>query len=794
MRLVPAALLAASMTALAVVTLVVALDLMSAARAYVAAESHWSRATGSALLFLSRFTESGQPEHLQRARQQLEIPLAGRRARQALNATPPDLEAARRGFLAGNNHPDDIDRMVRLFQRIRGWPHFEEAVALWARSDGVLDRLFSIADELQRAASASGSGRPLPASRLRSIRDELDMIAISLHDMAGDFAQAVSAGGRWLGRAALIGGLIALSVIAAGIAMLFGWASRGVRRSEQRFWNSFEQAPVGMALILRDGTIQQANDALCRFFGCDRTQLVGARLTQLSDGRDRPLLKRTLNELLDSSRPLIGLDSRYLFQESTPVWGKLSIAPLDEDTRSGGSLIAVIEDISESRSLADELAYQASHDQLTGLGNRREFERELTLLLRQAAIDRQHHALVLVDIDQFKIVNDTLGHQAGDALLVRLTERLAGGLRENDLLARLDGDEFGILLRDCDLETATEIAGRVRRAIDEFHFAWEDRPVSISASLGLVAIDHETADPALLMQRADLACHEAKDQGRNRLVVYSATASDSSRRQVEMRWVNRVQRAITDNQLRFHAQLICPSEGEGWRCELLVRLEDEHGRVHPAASFIDAAERFHIARAVDRWVVPRAIAEVARHASRLPGIEAWHINLSGQSVDRESMLHEIIDQIKRSEVAPGRLCFEITESATMHSLDQAREFFHALRELGCQVALDDFGKGLSTFDYLKQLPVDLVKIDGGFVRELAHSELDHAMVRSIHEVARIAGLRTIAESVESVELAMKLRQIGIEYLQGHAIHHPEPLDELSPSRFSARPLTGSVPA
>lgn len=794
MRLVPALLLAAGMSALTVVTVVVMLDLMSAARAYVAAESHWSRAVNAALLNLSQYAESGRPEHLQRARERLAIPLAGQRVRHALNATPPDLDIARRNLLAGGNHPDDVDRMVRLFQLIRNWPHFHEAVALWAQTDGVLDRLTSVADEMQRINTDVGPGQPLTPGRLQSIRDELDMIGTSLYRTAGEFSRAVNAGGRWLARAALVFGLLALAIVAVGIVLLFAWASRGVRRSEQRFWSSFEQAPVGMALVLRDGTLQQVNDALCRFFGRQRDALIGARLTELSDGRDRTLLKRALNELMESSRPLLGLDSRYLHDDATSVWGKLSIAPLDDETTAGDSLIAVIEDISESRSLSDELAYQASHDQLTGLANRREFERELNLLLRQSTFGGQHHALILVDIDQFKIVNDTLGHQAGDALLVRLAERLSGGLREPDLLARLDGDEFGVLLRDCSLETATEVAGRLRDAINEFHFSWEDRPVNISASLGLVAIDRKIDDAAQLMQCADLACHEAKDQGRNRLVVYSGETSESRRRQLEMRWVTRIKQAIADNQLRFHGQLIAPSGDDGWRCELLVRLEDENGLVHPAASFIDAAERFHIARAVDSWVVPRAIAEVAHHMSRLPGIEAWHINLSGQSVDSQSVLPEIIAQIRHSGIEPARLCFEITESATMHSLEQAREFFQALREMGCQVALDDFGKGLSTFDYLKQLPVDLVKIDGGFVRELAHSELDHAMVRSIHEVARIAGLRTIAESVESVELLLRLRQIGIDYMQGHAIHHPEPLDELSPSRLEIRVIPGSAPA
>jgi len=245
-----------------------------------------------------------------------------------------------------------------------------------------------------------------------------------------------------------------------------------------------------------------------------------------------------------------------------------------------------------------------------------------------------------------------------------------------------------------------------------------------------------------------------------------------------MGWVSRINDALISNRLRFHGQLIAPAVGDEWRCELLLRLCDEDGALHPAAEFIHAAEHYHTARTIDRWVVENALQQIRLHQRELSWVRHWHINLSGQSVDCEAVLPEIIDQILRQGVPPDRLCFEITESAAMRGFGEARGFFEGLRALGCEVALDDFGKGLSTFDYLKKLPLDLVKIDGGFVRELAYSELDHAMVRSIHEVARIAGNKTIAESVESIELIMRLKQIGIDFLQGHVIHSPEPLFEL----------------
>jgi EAL domain-containing protein (putative c-di-GMP-specific phosphodiesterase class I) len=332
---------------------------------------------------------------------------------------------------------------------------------------------------------------------------------------------------------------------------------------------------------------------------------------------------------------------------------------------------------------------------------------------------------------------------------VRLTERMSACLREGDLLARLDGDEFGILLRNCSLDTAVEVLERIRTVIATFGFQWEERPVPISASMGLVPLEDDDRDAATLLQQADIACHEAKDLGRNRLQVHSEADGASSRRHEEMDWVQRINQALSDDRLKLHAQLIQPMEGRASRCELLIRLVGDEGELHTAARFMEAAERFHIARNVDRWVIDHALAAIREHAPLLPWIASWHINLSGQSVDSTTMLSEITEGIAKHGVDPRKLCFEVTETAAIRSLDEARDFFDALRALGCEIALDDFGKGLSTFDYLKQIPVDLVKIDGGFVRELVHSELDHAMVRSIHEIARIAGLKTVAESVKA---------------------------------------------
>ncbi len=774
LRIAPFIILSVLMAGVAMGLAVGIIDLLSAGRAYVAGESQWSKAHHAAIFHLDRFAETGNPEHILEARTKLEVPLSDRQARLELTGENPDYQRAIQLFASARNHPDDVPRMVRLFRYFSTWPEFSRAVELWSEADIWIVRLDQLADELEALWNSPSRS----AEQIISIRSELALISRTLDEKAHEFSFAVSEGSRWLSRLVLGFSLGAIVVLVAFLIGLFIWAMRGVRRSQKRFWNTFEHAPVGMALMDAEGVLIEVNDSLSRFLARQTDRLSGASLADFCDPRDRAVVRRTMGERGRSEHALLNLESRYLRPDGSQAWGKLSVAPLGEAVKKRKLFVAVLEDISESRNLSAELAYQAAHDQLTGLANRREFERELNHLLHDTGSSSGRHALGLIDLDQFKVINDTFGHLAGDALLVRLAERMQHCLRDGDLLARLDGDEFGVMLRNCGIETATQVANRLRDAIGEFRFSWEEMPMNVSASIGIIEINGSNRDAAMLMQRVDLACYEAKDLGRNQVCVHTESRASSIKRRVEMSWVNRINEAIAANRLRFHGQLIAPAAGDDWRCELLVRLEDADGKLHTANLFMDAAERYHVARAIDKWVVGNALQRIQSLRSRVPGMKTWHINLSGQSVDCEMVLPELLARIKAHDIAPECLCFEITESAAIHSLEEAHRFFSALRELGCQVALDDFGKGLSTFDYLKQLPVNLVKIDGSFVRELAHSELDHAMVRSIHEVAKIAGMRTIAESVESIELILRLKQIGIDYLQGHAIHSPQPLSAL----------------
>jgi diguanylate cyclase (GGDEF)-like protein/PAS domain S-box-containing protein len=761
------------------------LDFISATRAFVTGESHWSRAQQNSVFLLDRFAEFGRTQDLEAARAQFEVPRAAREARFLLDQAPVDQESVRDALLRVGVDAEDVPSMVRLYRYFSSLDDFQNAILLWERSDAWIERLEGLAAELESLWATSSSSH---ATMRASIREELALIDQNLARDTLAFASSMSnagsrivRGSRWI----MFTGLLVLGLLLVYFALR---AMRQFRRFESRFWTTFEQAPIGMGLIDADSALTEHNRALARLLQRSPAELDGQLLSHFSHPRDRSALRKYIGDRRSRLRDDEALESRYVRPDGTVVWGKLSLAGLHSSEIDPELQVVVLEDISESHRLAAELAYQAAHDQLTGLPNRREFERGLNQLLHRQDRRRGRHALCLIDLDQFKVVNDSFGHLAGDALLVRLTERMSSCLRDEDLLARLDGDEFGILLRDCSLDTAIDVLERIRGAIADFDFQWEERPVSISASMGLVPLDDDDRDAATLLQQADMACHEAKDLGRNRMQIHSADDGTSSRRHEEMDWVQRINQALTDDRLKLHAQLIQPVGDASFRCELLLRLVGNDGELHTAAQFMEAAERFHIARNVDRWVIEHALAAIREQSERLPWISSWHINLSGQSVDSSSMLPEIVDGIRRHGVDPKRLCFEVTETAAIRSLDEARSFFDALRVLGCEIALDDFGKGLSTFDYLKQIPVDLVKIDGGFVRELLHSELDHAMVRSIHEIARIAGLKTVAESVESMEVQHRLRQIGIDFLQGHIIHNPCPLHELHPMEEAAEPL------
>ncbi len=426
------------------------------------------------------------------------------------------------------------------------------------------------------------------------------------------------------------------------------------------------------------------------------------------------------------------------------------------------------------RDATARLSWQASHDALTGLANRSEFERRLELALGLARSRGERHSLLYLDLDQFKIVNDTSGHQAGDELLRRLSALMKREVRETDVLARLGGDEFGVLLHVCDEPTAVALAERLRRVVEEFRFQWEGRTYGVGVSLGVVEIHAGWGSLAKLMSAADAACYAAKDAGRNRIHVYREGDAELERRKGEMEWATRLGRAIAERRFHLCAQRIEPlAAGGETHYELLLRLDGEQGEVIPPMAFIPAAERYQLMPTLDRLAVEQAMALCAELPSG-PGPVWLNVNLSGASLGDPAFQEFLRSGMRDCPERACRFCFEITETAAMANLENVTRLIEDLRRLGCRFALDDFGSGLSSFAYLRALPVDYLKIEGAFVRDMVEDPVDYAMVEAIQKVARLMGIRTIAESVESEAVRERLRELGVDYAQGNLLHVPQP--------------------
>ena len=482
-----------------------------------------------------------------------------------------------------------------------------------------------------------------------------------------------------------------------------------------------------------------------------------------------------------------------------------SAAPIcDRQGRVIGAVI-VFHDVTKERRLKRALSYQASHDALTGLINRREFDNRLHAAVLSAQRGEGTYALLYIDLDQFKVVNDTCGHQAGDRLLRDVTGLLQSRVRASDTIARLGGDEFGVLLEGCTVEQSTRIAEGVRQAIRDYRFVWGATTLSVGASVGVVQITAETESVANVMSAADIACYAAKDEGRNRVHLYEADGISHPRHR-EMHWVARVTRAAEENRLELYFQPIRPIARAGATAfhELTVRLRDDDGRLVSPGEFIPAAERYNVMSVIDRWVIQRAIERLKEWAVRAelpqavnagtrtvlrPGPEARQlrdgaalpllaVNLSGTSLNEQSFIDFVLQQVGEATLAQA-LCFEITETAAVTNLSNATFAMRELKARGCKFALDDFGTGLSSFMYLKTLPVDYLKIDGQFICHVADDPVDRSMVEAICKVGKALGIETVAECVESQAVLDELGRIGIDYAQGYFLARPAPIERLT---------------
>jgi diguanylate cyclase (GGDEF)-like protein/PAS domain S-box-containing protein len=554
------------------------------------------------------------------------------------------------------------------------------------------------------------------------------------------------------------------------------------RRAHANAWEALDALGEGVITTDLQGRIVYVNRAAEALIGQAAADANGRTLLEVIDlveEGDRKALGDPVRQCLTTGgRVHVGRRGMVVSGDGEGERSiELSVSPLRDAAGELAGTVIAIRDVTDLRGLTRQMSYQASHDALTGLVNRREFERRLQESLEEAHAGGSRHVLCYLDLDRFKAVNDECGHSAGDGMLREVAGLIKDAVRDSDTVARLGGDEFGILLAGCPLEKARQIADDVVRTVGEFRFVWKDKIFSIGVSVGLVEISRESGSLEDLLGAADSACYVAKKQG-GHVHVYSARDEAAARGRGEIHWLQRLQSALRDGRFELHAQPIVAVDADAARgpgLEVLLRLRDDDGGFVTPAEFMAAAERYRLMPHVDRWVVQAALAAFARGVLKLPPGRSLCINLSGQTLGDGSFLEFVVECLDRTGVAPDCVCFEVTENSVITNIEHARRFIGVLHGMGCQFALDDFGRGLSSFANLKNLQLDYLKIDGYFIRNLASDTVNQAMVTAMIKMARSLNFQVIAEHVEDVAAADSARRMGVDFLQGYQTGRPQPL-------------------
>jgi diguanylate cyclase (GGDEF)-like protein/PAS domain S-box-containing protein len=569
--------------------------------------------------------------------------------------------------------------------------------------------------------------------------------------------------------------------------------SIGQKKMEEELYNEKERAivtldSIGDAVITTDiyGRVMYLNRTAQGFTGWSQTEVSHSQLEDLfkvideNTGKPLPNLIATML----AGRENFDLPQQALLVNRSgkkfAVEGRVSPICNRENHLIG--IVIVFRDVTANREMSRKISYQANHDPLTGLINRINFEQQLNEAIAETKRLNTQHALFFLDLDHFKIVNDTCGHIIGDQLLKEITVLIRDKIRKTDIFARMGGDEFAVLLPNCPLAKAGEIAGLICEAAAGYRFIWKNHHFAVGISIGINLISAANSDPDIIMANADEACYIAKNNGGNGYHIYQWDNNRPAEREIQRQWILNLNHAFSDDLFRLFFQPIIPvnSQNQTIHYELLLRLLDQEGRLLYPSHFLPAANRYKLMSAIDRWVISRFFAFYREVISNNPTIAAFvcNINLSGSFLSEENSLKYLEDQIMRNHLPPQQICFEITETNAIDNFNQVIGFVERLKKLGCRFALDDFGNGLATFTYLKKLPVDFVKIDGSFVRNILTNSVDCAMVDSINQIAHLMNIRTVAEFVENEGILRKIKSLGVDFAQGYWIDKPQPLDNL----------------
>ncbi|MDX1431586.1 MAG: EAL domain-containing protein [Gammaproteobacteria bacterium] len=619
-------------------------------------------------------------------------------------------------------------------------------------------------------------------ARLKAIRPEITCVMMTAYASTDSAIAALKTGAYDYLRKPFHPGELLASLGRAFERMDLEHEKSRAREALRRYEQIISSTADLMAFVDRDHVYQAVNDAFVKAYNTEREAIVGRTMSEI---HGPAVFEGMMRDALTSC--LEGEETHYQAWFDFPLSGRRFMDVAYYPYRDGEDSGAVVSwrDLTETHTLSEKLTYQATHDALTGLVNRREFEQQLRRLIEVARQDRTEHALCYLDLDQFKLVNDTCGHVAGDELLRQLGLLLPEHVRKDDTLARLGGDEFGVLMEGCSLSQATRVANVLLDSIRGFQFHWEDKTFNLGVSIGVVPINEVSESITAVLSIADAACYAAKDEGRNRIHVFREDDTKLAKRQGEMQWVTRIQRALEEDRFELYVQpiaAVAPAAVSGHHYEVLVRMHDERGHTVLPGAFLSAAERYNLSARLDQWVIRSTFDALVRHPEHLERLYLCSINLSGHSLGDEQLLGYVIEQFRAGNVPSEKICIEITETAAIANLSSATRFIKVLKEWGCRFALDDFGSGLSSFAYLKTLPVDFLKIDGIFVKDVVGDPIDYAMVKSINDIGHVMGKQTVAEFVDDGAILGALGDIGVDYAQGYAIGEPTPITAVVSAR------------
>ncbi|WP_084407361.1 EAL domain-containing protein [Aestuariibacter salexigens] len=550
--------------------------------------------------------------------------------------------------------------------------------------------------------------------------------------------------------------------------------------SLHQFYDLFRNSAEGLYTSTLDGRLVSVNPAMCSLFGFPDEETMLTQVTSTSSFYANETDRLALVDDIQKFGMVLGREIKGIRRDGSEFWFSISCQLREEQNQT--FIYGSIFDITERKQSSISLEYLATHDSLTGVYNRREFERRLRKALANALEQGSQLTLLYMDLDQFKIVNDTCGHKAGDMLIKQLSQQLNETVSDKGMLARLGGDEFGVMLEDEQAEMAYLLANRLLNVVQEFRFIWDNRIFTLGISIGLVEWSEQVKSPEQLMSMADAACYMAKEQGRNQIHRYSQQDKHMQRYEKELNWVTQITNAFEQERFVLYFQHYRPLQAavKGHHYELLLRLRDDEGEIVPPGAFLPAAERYNMTAQIDRWVIEHYFRWLADNPEHMHGLASASINLSGHSLADKDLKLFVLNAFEKFSVPYHKICFEITESQAIVKMDETLSFIKTFKQLGCSFALDDFGSGFSSYGYLKNLPVDLVKIDGGFVKDLLIDPIDMAMVSSIKDVAKAMGMKTVAEFVESKEIMIELGKMGVDFAQGYGVARPAPLQDFSP--------------